>query len=676
MKGQRSITRVCVANRGEIARRIIRTCSKMGIETVALYTDVDRHAPHVREATTAEPIGAPTAYLDKDAIVKAAKRAKADAIHPGYGFLSENADFAAMVEAAGLTWIGPSSEAIRKLGSKTAAKELAKRAKVPMSPTLLLSGVDDKVSAKEIVTFGKKVGFPLILKAAAGGGGRGMRFIHDEKGIEAELQSARRESMKAFGSDEVFVERCITPARHVEIQIAADTHGVAIALGSRDCSLQRSNQKIIEEAPATQLAAGVEAEMFAAACALARASGYTNLGTVEFLYGLDGSFYFLEVNTRLQVEHPITEAVTGLDLVELQIRLARGDSLASTGLTQTPAQRGHAIEARWCAEEFTTTFVTSTGIVLDLWVPPTTENGRPVRFDSAVEPCSEVTHHYDSLIGKVIVYAADRAAAIAALDETLRNARMSGVKTNRSLLIHLLRSKEFRSLTHSVQGTAALLPTVKESTELAVRAHTIAAAARCSTPQSEWARNSPWLVALSSAPQPHFPWSTSVGESLISSTADRTESGMHVSIVSPVERSHSVAIVGEVLTQGMKDVALISVDGESPFDVTIVRDGSVLWVHLPTGTVALRERLPQTRGRDGVDAAASNIIRSSIPGRVAAVSVKEGQTVQSGDVLLVLDSMKMEHPIRSPIQGTIKSLPNQVDAIVQSGTVLVVLEPN
>lgn len=675
MTPQRKISRVCIANRGEIARRIIRTCSKLGIESVALYTTVDEFAPHVREATTAEPIGASTAYLDGRAIIEAAKRAKADAIHPGYGFLSENADFAAEVEKAGITWIGPSATSIRKLGSKTAAKELALKAKVPMSPTLLLSGRDAKEQVAQIVQFGKKVGFPLIIKAAAGGGGRGMRFINDAQGIASELESARRESKKAFGSDEVFVEKCITPARHVEIQIAADAKGVAIALGSRDCSLQRSNQKIIEEAPALHLAAGVEAEMFKAACALAKVSGYTNLGTVEFLYGVDGGFYFLEVNTRLQVEHPVTEAVTGFDLVELQIRLARGESLAECGITTTPKQKGHAIEARWCAEEYTTTFVTSTGIVLDAWVPPTTKSGAAVRFDSAVEPCTEVTHHYDSLIGKVIVHASDRSSAISALDEALSQSRISGVKTNRSLLLHLLRTSDFRSLTHSVQGTAALLPSTDDSSRFATRAHSVAAAIRCATPLSPWAHNSPWLKEHAADAPLTFSWTTSVGPSIITSSTKRTDSGLVVSINTSPPTIHTLSIVGEVITQGTKSAALISLDGGTPFDAMVLRDAHDYWIHLPSGTAVLHEEASAGGKRDAPDTGSSSIIRSTIPGRVAAVSVTEGVRVQQGDVMLVLDSMKMEHPIRAPIQGTITSLPCKVDAIVQSGSVLVIIDP-
>jgi acetyl/propionyl-CoA carboxylase alpha subunit len=674
MKASRKITRVLIANRGEIARRVIRTCSKMGIETVAVFSSVDAHAPHVKEATKAECIGEPTAYLNISTILDAAKRSGADAIHPGYGFLSENAEFAAAVDKAGITFIGPSSEAIRKLGSKTAAKELAKKANVPMSPTLLLSSKDTKANVAEIIAFGKKVGFPLILKAAAGGGGRGMRFITSETGLEDELQSARRESEKAFGSDEVFAEKCITPARHVEIQVAVDSKGVAMALGSRDCSLQRSNQKIIEEAPAQNLAQGVEVEMFKAACALAKASGYTNLGTVEFLYGPDGSFYFLEVNTRLQVEHPVTEAVTGLDLVEVQIRIARGETLESCGVSKSPTPKGHALEARWCAEEFTTTFVTSTGIVLEVSVPPVTRNGESIRFDSGIEPCSEVTHHYDSLIGKVIVHSSDRKSAIAALDEALAHSRISGVKTNRSLLLHLLRTPEFKSLTHTVQGTASLLPTKEQSAELTLKGHTVAAAIRCATPLSRWVKNAPWLSERIFDTALAYSWTTTSGDSSISSSTRRVDAGFVVQPQAAGEKAVTVSTVGEVDQTGNRAIALVTRDGGPVFEVTTLKDGANLWVHLPEGTVVLHEEVHGGRKKDSQLEGSGNVVRSSIPGRVAAVSVAEGQTVQQGDTLLILDSMKMEHPIRAPIAGVVKSLPSKVDAIVQSGSVLAVLE--
>ncbi|MEN9846390.1 MAG: hypothetical protein RIS36_1537 [Pseudomonadota bacterium] len=670
MTERRAITRVLIANRGEISRRIIKTCTRLGIETVAVYTDVDAHAPHVREATLAEPLGTPDSYLSIEKLIAAAKRSKADSVHPGYGFLSENPDFAAAVRDAGLTWIGPSSETIRKLGSKTAAKELARRAKAPTSPTLILQPGTTAERASAIAKFGESLGFPLILKAAAGGGGRGMRFINPDSDITAELESAQRESLKAFGSDEVFVEKCITPARHIEVQIVGDTHGSVVALGTRDCSLQRSNQKIIEEAPAVNLVPGSEAKLLEAATNLAREAGYTSLGTVEFLYGLDGSPYFLEVNTRLQVEHPVTELVTGLDLVELQLRIATGETLAACGVTHTPEPQGHAIEARWCAEEFTDRFTTATGIVLEIEAPQPTARGAMMRFDRGVEPCSEVSHYYDSLIGKVIVYAPSRERAIEALDDVLSRSHLSGVRNNRGLLLHLLREDAFKAISHTVQGTKALLPSSAQVSEVVREAHIIAAAIRCAMPTSEWAAHSPWLSTRGPDTQIGYPWTTQEHGRALSSTTTRDGSSLIVSIDG---RSDTVTFTEGPFLKGVVTRATLSLNGGVPSSVSLYRDGYDLWVHSNRGTVVLHQSSigERTRGAGGGNA---NEIRSTIPGKVAAVLVKEGDLVEHGATLLVLDSMKMEHPIRATISGKVTSLPLQVGMIVHAGALLATLE--
>ena len=671
MTEKRAITSVLIANRGEIARRIIRTCTRLGIETVAVYTEVDAHAPHVREATVAEPLGTPDSYLSIEKLLAAAKRAKADSVHPGYGFLSENPEFAAAVHNAGLTWIGPSSETIRKLGSKTAAKDLARQANAPTSPTLLLPPGSAAERASAIAKFGEAVGFPLILKAAAGGGGRGMRFINPDSDIAMELESAQRESLKAFGSDEVFVEKCITPARHIEVQIVGDTHGNVVALGTRDCSLQRSNQKIIEEAPAVNLVEGSEAKLLEAATNLARAAGYTSLGTVEFLYGQDGSPYFLEVNTRLQVEHPVTELVTGLDLVELQLRIAAGETLAACGVTHTPESQGHAIEARWCAEEFTDRFTTATGIVLDIEVPQPTARGTMVRVDRGVEPCSEVSHYYDSLIGKVIVYAPSRERAILGIDDVLSRSRLSGVRNNRNLLLHLLRTEEFKALRHTVQGTKSLLPSTDQVASVVRDAHIIAAAVRCAVARSEWAAQSPWLSSKAPDAILSHPWITSEhGASITSST--RREGNTFV--VSIGDERFTIAFTEGPFNSGVSTTATLSRDGGTPTSVSLYRDGQDFWVHTRNGSVVLHE--PAIGDRvSGVSGHSANEIRSIIPGKVAAVLAKEGDIVEHGTTLLVLDSMKMEHPIRATISGKVASLTAQVGTIVQAGTLLAVLEP-
>jgi acetyl/propionyl-CoA carboxylase alpha subunit len=672
---QQKVRRVLIANRGEIARRVIRTCHAMGIETVAVYSDVDAHSPHVREATLCEAIGGPTAYLSIEAIVAAAKRSGADSVHPGYGFLSENPAFAHALEHEGITFIGPSSKTITKLGSKTSAKDIAAKANVPVAPTLLLPASPVAQLASQLDAFASQVGYPVIIKAAAGGGGRGMRLVSNRGDCTAELESAAREAQKAFGSAEIFVEKYIAPARHIEVQIAADTHGAVMALGTRDCSLQRSNQKILEEAPATGLKPGVTEELCQAACRLAKEAGYTNLGTVEFLYTPNGLFYFLEVNTRLQVEHPVTEMVTGLDLVELQIRIARGEKLHEIiGSENSPTPRGHSIEARWCAEEFTGTFVTATGIILDCIIPDTSKHPGTIRADMGYELCSEVSHYYDSLLGKLIVHASDRQAAIELLDDVLSRSRISGVATNRPLLKHLLGTKEFHAQSHSIQGTAALLPSAQQIELNRLHAHCIAAALRLCTSHSSWAAQSPWMTCGGQhAAGIRYPFTSSIQGTLYSSTSSFCEEGIMVQISSPEPTEVTVQVREVTQTSAQRYRCDISVNQGQPVSAELFLDGHVTWVHTSDVSLALTSTFAQRRSASGAGSSSEVIVTSPIPGKVAALHVKEGDKVNEGALVLVLDSMKMEHPFRASRNGTIVSLGVTQGAIIQAGTTLFVL---
>ena len=679
--GSKAIRRVLVANRGEIARRIIRTCHRLGIETVAVFTEVDRHAPFVAEATVSHALGSPDSYLSIEKIVRAAKDSGADAVHPGYGFLSENADFAAACEKASLLLIGPSSETMRKLGSKTSAKTIAQSCNVPTAPTLIFSQDPLLPRADQLKTFADRVGYPVILKAAAGGGGRGMRMIAPESDRTGEIESAEREALKAFGSREIFAERCITPARHIEVQVAADKHGNVVALGTRDCTLQRSNQKILEEGPATQLRAGLTEELCEAACRLAKGAKYSNLGTVEFLYSPEGAFYFLEVNTRLQVEHPVTEMVTGLDLVELQIRLAEGKKLSECGVSSTPAPKGHAIEARLCAEELsvlvaeggqaTYTFAISTGIVQEFEIPTREVAGATVRLDSGVSPCSEVTHYYDSLIAKIIVHAENRTKAIDALREVLSRSRISGIKTNRGLLIHLLSHETFRSLSHTIQGSSSLLPTLQEREKQSVRAHSIAAAFRVLQSSSPWASSSPW-VSLGQIPPLKAPWVTATGQTVVTSETLPTESGAQSSVTCGSNATNWNISIDDVFSaQPDGNQLRVQVEGEGAVTKACIRrDGHTTWVHLPDGSVALEERTNSPLLAHSASHLGREVV-AHIPGKVAALRVAVGDHVVAGQQLLVLDSMKMEHPIKAPTNGIVKELPLGVGSIVQAGAVLV-----
>ena len=432
--------RILIANRGEIARRVIATARRMGVETVAVYSEPDADALHVREATTAWALGGHSSaesYLRADALIEAARTTGADAVHPGYGFLSEDAAFAQAVAGAGLTWIGPPASAIRQLGSKSAAKALARAHEVPCLPGYAGDDQSDARFAAEA----EAIGYPVMVKAVAGGGGRGMRLVTEPDKLGTALASARSEALVGFGSDELLIERALMNPRHVEVQVFADAHGHAVHLGERDCSVQRRHQKIIEEAPSPALSPALRERMGACAVALAQAAGYVGAGTVEFL--LEGDdFYLMEMNTRLQVEHPVTEALTGLDLVEWQIRVARGEPLS---LAQAQVQlRGHAIEVRLCAED--EHYHPHTGRVQHFHAPAaSTFEVAPLRFDHALRVGLEVSPHYDPMLGKLIVHADTREAAIDHLLAALRELEVLGLPTNRAFLIECLTSLPFRA---------------------------------------------------------------------------------------------------------------------------------------------------------------------------------------------------------------------------------------
>ena len=442
------IETVLVANRGEIALRIIRACHELGIRTVAVYSEADRDAPHAWAAEVAVEIGPPPAtesYLNVDRLLKVAREHDADAIHPGYGFLSESPDFAEAVRNAGLTFIGPPPEAMRALGDKAEARRLAQESDIPVVPGS--SALDDPA---DLATAAREIGLPVLLKAAAGGGGKGMRLIQDESELADAIPSAQREAQGAFGDGRLFVEKAIHPARHVEVQVIGDRHGNVVALGERECSLQRRHQKIIEEAPSPVVDSHLREQLQASARALAEASGYHNAGTVEFLLGPDDSFYFLEVNARLQVEHPVTELVTGLDLVQLQLQVAGGDPLP---ITQADVDiRGHAIEARLYAEDPSHQFLPQTGEVLELVWPE-----RPgLRIDSGIVKGQHVHAHYDPMLAKLIAFGPDRERARRRLIESLEETVLLGVVTNRAYLIELLASDFYadaETYTHTVEST-------------------------------------------------------------------------------------------------------------------------------------------------------------------------------------------------------------------------------
>jgi acetyl-CoA carboxylase biotin carboxylase subunit len=424
--------RLLIANRGEIALRVIRTAQEMGIETVAVYSDADRAALHVRRARHTVCLGGnkpSESYLDIGKIIAAAKATGADAIHPGYGFLSENEDFAAACAAAGIEFLGPPPAAIAAMGDKVEARKIALAAGVPLVP-----GLQEDIDLPRLAAAAQKIGYPVMLKAAAGGGGKGIRIVREEKELRQAFELAAAEAKSAFGDDRIYLEKFVTRPRHVEIQVMADKHGNVVFYGERECSVQRRHQKLVEESPCPVLTPELRAQMGKAACDLARTVGYVGAGTVEFLWSA-GKFYFLEMNTRLQVEHPITEMRFGVDLVKEQIRVGAGEKLAPV-----PEPRGHAIEVRINAEE-PATYFPSLGTVTRMTLP----GGPGVRLDSALYRGLEVTPHYDSMLGKLIVHGEDRAQAIARCQRALRELRIVGVSTSLPVALRALQSQEFQS---------------------------------------------------------------------------------------------------------------------------------------------------------------------------------------------------------------------------------------
>jgi acetyl-CoA carboxylase, biotin carboxylase subunit len=429
--------KVLVANRGEIALRVIRACQELGVKTVAVYSEADVRAPHVREADEAVLLGPPPStesYLRGDKIIEAAKATGADAIHPGYGFLSEREWFARAVRDAGLVWIGPPAEAIAAMGSKTAARTLAVANGVPIVP----GTTEPFENAKEAEKLAKKFGYPVLLKAAAGGGGKGMRVVTSPKDLASSLEAARREAKSAFGDDAVYLEKFVERPRHVEIQILADSHGTVLSLGERECSVQRRHQKMIEEAPSVAVSPELRKKMGETAVRAARAAGYVNAGTCEFLLAENGEFYFLEMNTRLQVEHPVTELVTGIDLVQWQLRIASGEKLHFRQEDIVP--RGWAMECRITSEDASNNFLPSTGRIEHLHLP----SGPGVRWDGGIESGSEVGLYYDPMLGKLIVWGADREQAVTRMRRALVDLIILGVETSRDFHIRMMDDAEFR----------------------------------------------------------------------------------------------------------------------------------------------------------------------------------------------------------------------------------------
>jgi 3-methylcrotonyl-CoA carboxylase alpha subunit len=663
--------RILIANRGEIACRVIRTCRRLGIETVAVYSQADATAQHVRQADFAYPIGGPRpadSYLRGDAIIDLAKRSSAEAIHPGYGFLSENADFAAAVEQAGIAFIGPSADSMRRMGSKAGAKELMASRGVPVVPGY--TGADQSLDL--LAREAERIGFPLMIKAAYGGGGKGMRIVRESGEFAANLESCQREAKNAFGRDRVLLERYVEQPRHIEFQVFGDTHGNVVHLNERECSAQRRYQKVLEETPSPFVTPELRTKMGAAAIAAARALDYVNAGTVEFIVGPAGDFYFMEINTRLQVEHPVTEMVVGLDLVELQLRVAAGQPLPDALIGASPvAQKGHAFEVRLYAEDPEQGFLPGSGTLEKLRLPVPSEH---VRIDSGVIEGDTVTIFYDPMIAKLITWDHTREAALVRMRDALAACAIVGPKSNIDFLERLVRHPaivegridtgyldrhldEFIGASEGDDATALVAAAVTWLLHEESEAPRLARAS--GDPYSPWAQADGWRVG---------------------------HAGKRV--VALIDQGERV----EVSARGSQGAYQLEYAGRN-FEVS---DAALCNDRLNTNIDGVtrrwhawieRERLTlQDNGsrRTYMHAPAfayvastvisSDRISAPMPGRIVLVKAKPGDNVAEGQELLVMEAMKMELTLRAPRAGRIESVQAATGDFVEADAVLVKLE--
>ena len=652
-------SKILIANRGEIACRVIRTCRRLAIRTVAVHSSIDAHALHVEQADEAYAIGGPRpvdSYLRGDRIIEVAKACGAEAIHPGYGFLSENEDFARAVENAGLVFIGPTPEAIEKMGLKDRAKAIMEKAGVPVVPGYHGEKQDDAILAREA----KKIGYPLLIKAVAGGGGKGMRLVASESAFGEQLEGARREARGAFGDDRVLLERFVQGPHHIEFQVFGDTHGHYVHLFERECSIQRRHQKVLEETPSPFVDAAMRQAMGDAAVAAARAIAYRGAGTVEFIVGADRKFFFMEMNTRLQVEHPVTEMITGEDLVEWQLRVAAGERLPK--LQSDLRSGGHAIEVRLCAENPANQFLPETGRIGVLRAPPESE-GR-VRLDTGVREGDEVSVFYDPMIAKLIVHGADRGEAARTMGGALAETAILGVTTNLAFLERVVTHRACLAGDTDTgfieRHRADLLPAAGDVPLEAL----VAAAARIFFDEQN---------AIASAPP--SPWNDTHGWRLNQPPVRKMElragdrsfvleaelRGDHAA-VRVDGREHRVAVA-----PSSGDRLQISLDEETYF-ANVVRLGDLVSATTPRGRYELE--LVDPFHYEPADALPDARLTALMPGRVVKVMAKEGDQVAKGQSLMILEAMKMEHTIVSPRDGVIERVAFRENDLVPADATL------
>jgi len=661
-------SKILIANRGEIACRVIRTCRRLGIRTVAVYSEADADAQHVRQADEAYLIGGPRpadSYLRGDAVIAAAREAGAEAIHPGYGFLSENADFADAVAAAGLVFIGPSGASMRKMGSKAGAKELMAAAGVPVVPGYTGEDQSTNTLAREAA----RIGFPLMIKAAHGGGGKGMRVVHRLEDFIAQLESCQREAANAFGRDRVLLERYVASPRHIEIQVFADAHGHTLHLNERECSAQRRYQKVLEESPSPFLTPALRAAMGDAAVKAAQAIDYVNAGTVEFIVDPDGQFYFMEINTRLQVEHPVTELVTGLDLVEWQLRVAASEALPLA--QEDIRQQGHAIEVRLYAEDPEAGFLPGSGRLERLALP---EASPGVRIDAGVVEGDTVTIFYDPMIAKLIVHGADRMEALARLRDALARCDIAGPKSNIAFLERLVRHPavtggwidtgyldrhldEFMPAP-SLASTQQVVLVAAELLWQEARARD--AARGGDEPDSPWAIADGWRLGHAGARPLAFAHLGQTWTALTHGHGGR----YRIELADEVHEVEDARLTGDLL--GLR------IHGQAR-RFRILRHGTRLTLHDGEQRTAV-ETVPAYRRTDMAEASGSGKILAPMPGRVVLVKARPGDEVVAGQELLVMEAMKMELAVKASRDGVVADVRATAGDFVEADTVLVALE--
>ncbi|MEO1225709.1 MAG: acetyl/propionyl/methylcrotonyl-CoA carboxylase subunit alpha [Pseudomonadota bacterium] len=655
---------ILIANRGEIACRVIRTARRIGYRTVAVYSEADAGALHVEMADTAVAIGpapASESYLRAGRILEAAKATSADAVHPGYGFLAENADFAEACAAAGLTFIGPPPGAIRAMGGKSQAKALMADAGVPLVP-----GYHGDDQAHEILAAAaEEIGYPVLIKASAGGGGKGMRVVDTADSFADQLAGAQREAMSGFGDDRVLIEKYLARPRHVEVQVFADSHGNAVYLFERDCSIQRRHQKVIEEAPAPGMTDDLRRRMGEATVAAAKAIGYVGAGTVEFLLDQDGAFYFMEMNTRLQVEHPVTEMITGLDLVEWQLLVAEGRPL-SLG-QENLAINGHAIEVRFYAEDPDNDFLPAPGRLRFLAFP---EEGGGVRVDTGVRAGDAITPHYDPMIAKLIVHGPDRPTACRRLGHALSQTKVAGPATNLGFLRRIIRHQAFSpgrgdpdldtGFIERFRGTLLPEPEAAPAEAILLAVLGVTLDRRSSAAGS---RTDPWSATDGWRLNGLF------DEALSLSDGDRD---LAVTVRHGGDQRMVIDGTTYQVTGNLQQSDLTAtIDGRRT-RATFLRDGLDLTILTETGDFQFT--LDDPIARADIDDAATGSLASPMPGKIVTVLVAEGDAVTRGQALLVLEAMKMEHTVKAPADGMIGRLPYRAGDQVDEGVELVGFE--